>query len=72
MKYIAASIAAAVAIQVGSKAKSTAEDEVVSGTINVDGMDVDWSLDVDYGPEEWSDDDWSSSSSSDNVSNNLY
>ena len=74
MKNIAASIAAVAAIKVSSKtkAKSTAEDEVISGTINVDGMDVDWSLDVDYGPEEWSDDDWSSSSSSDEVSNNQY
>ena len=60
MKNIAASIAAVAAIKVASKtkAKSTAEDEVISGTINVDGMDVDWSLDVDYGMEQYGNDDY--------------
>ena len=58
MKNIAASLAAAAAIKVSSKAKTTAEDEVISGTINVDGMAVDWSLDVDYGMEQYGGDDY--------------
>ena len=72
MKYIAASMAAASAIQVKSKnlSEALAEDEIVSGTINVDGMDIDWALDVDYGFEY--DNDWDSDYSSESVSNNFF
>ena len=69
MKYIAASMAAASAIQVKSKNLAETTDEVISGTINVEGMDVDWSLDVDYGFEY--DNDWSDYSS-ESVSNNSF
>ena len=71
MKYIAASMAAASAIQVKSKNLAETTDEVISGTINVDGMDVDWSLDVDYGFEYDNNNDWADYSS-ESVSNNSF
>ena len=53
MKQISATLAAVSAIRLASK--TTAEEEVITGVVNFDGMDFDWALDVDvdYGHEDY-------------------
>ena len=53
MKQISATLAAVSAIRLASK--TTAEEEVITGVVSFDGMDFDWSLDVDvdYGYEDY-------------------
>ena len=52
MKNISATIAAAAALKLASK---SAAEEVIGGVVSFDGMDFDWSLDVemDYGYEDY-------------------
>ena len=58
MKQISATLAAVSAIRLASK--TTAEEEVIAGVVSFDGMDFDWSLDVDvdYGYEDYGREDY--------------